>query len=171
MHSEIEFNVLSNGDTSRDTTLELPNAPTCIECNSNNFMLCSNQSLRNLRLKRGCSQFGNKNIVECSGCQSCYSSEDMVKIRLDKMFNIGMKPKTSTLLYDSLWSKTQQRSKYEVMMQLYLLKTYINEIKSGSVAEFGSVEYNQNSAITTILRNLHCENHCSLCFKKTVSAK
>ena len=116
MHSEVGFESFANDNTNRNTTFDMQDDQICVECNSTHYIPCLDQSLRNLRLKRGCSEFGNKNIVQCLGCESSYSSEILIKNQLDRMFYIGIKSETSPLFYDSLWSKAQQRSKYEVMM-------------------------------------------------------
>ena len=129
------------------------------------FTPCDNQSLRNLRLKKGVTEFGGKSIVKCTKCEAIYTSEDLAKQKLDKVFNIGMKPESSPLLYDNLWSKTQQKSKYDLMMQIHLMNVYVNELKTGKLQKYNSVQYTRNCDLTTTLRNLHKEEHSAGCFK------
>ena len=136
----------------------------CTEC-SGMFTPCDNQSLRNLRLKKGVTEFGGKSIVKCTKCEAIYTSEDLAKQMLDKVFNIGMKPESSPLLYDNLWSKTQQKSKYDLMMQIHLMNVYVNELKTGKLQKYNSVQYTRNCDLTTTLRNLHKEEHSAGCFK------
>ena len=100
-------------------------------------------------------EFGGKSIVKCTKCESIYTSEDLAKQMLDKVFNIGMKPESSPLLYDNLWSKTQQKSKYDLMMQIHLMNVYVNEPKTGNLQKYNSLQYTRNCDLTTTLRNLH----------------
>ena len=140
----------------------------CTEC-SGVYTPCDNQSLRNLRLKKGESEFEGKSIFKCAKCEVIYTNEDFSKQKLDKVFNIGMKPESSSLLYDSLWSKTQQKSKYDFTMQIHLMNEYVDELKSGNLKKYDSVQYNKNCMLTTILGNLHQEEHCKGCLKITLN--
>ena len=70
MHSEVGFESFANDNTNKNTPFNMQDDWICVEYNSNHYIPCSDQSLRNLRLKRGCSEFGNKNIVQCLGCES-----------------------------------------------------------------------------------------------------
>ena len=77
----------------------------------------------------------------CTKCEETYTSEGLSKQKLDKVFNIRMKPESSPLLYDSLWSKTQQKSKYDLMMQIHLMNEYFDELKTNNLKKYDSVQY------------------------------
>ena len=51
------------------------------------------------------------------------------------------------------------------MMQIHLMNKYVDELKTNNLKKYGSVQYNINCELTTILRNLHKEEHCQGCFK------
>ena len=65
-----------------------------------------------------------------------------------------------SLLYDTLWSMTQQKSKDDLMMQINLMNEYVDELETGNLMKNDYVQYNKNCMLTTILRNLHKEEHC-----------
>ena len=80
----------------------------------------------------------------CTKCEETFSSEELSKRKLDKVFNISMKPESSPLLYDTLWSKTQQKSKYDLVMQVHLMNEYVGELKThtDNLKKYDSVQYN-----------------------------
>ena len=56
-------------------------------------------------------------------------------------------------------------------MQMYLMNEYVDEMKTGNLKKYDSVEYNKNCMLTTILRNLHREEHCQGCFKNCIECR
>ena len=82
-----------------------------------------------------------------------------------------MKPESSVLLYDTIWSKNQQKSKYDLMMQIHLMDQYMDELKTGILENYDSVQYNKNCMLTTILRHLHKEEYFQGCFKVALNVE
>ena len=80
-----------------------------------------------------------------------------------------MKAELSPLLYDSHWLKTQQKSKYDFMIQIHLMNEYVDELKTGNFKKDDSIQYKQNCKLPTILRNLYTEEHCQAASKIALS--
>ena len=99
----------------------------CKTCNLK-YDKCSDQCLRELRTAAGKTEFGNKAIMKCGNCGIAQSSVQTTMARLDMILGIGPKPELSPLLYDEMWSKSQQKSKYQVCMEIELLNSYKNEM-------------------------------------------
>ena len=45
------------------------------------------------------------------------------------------------------------------------MNVYVNELKTGKLQKYNSVQYTRNCDLTTTLRNLHKEEHSAGCFK------
>jgi hypothetical protein len=136
----------------------------CNEC-SNEIIKCSDQGLRELRTKDGQTEFGNKAIVQCSNCKKNHSSDDLAMERLDKILNVGYKTDSSPFMYDTIWNRGQQWSKYQAVIEIHKLRKYAEEMLTQTIVKFGSQEYRKECFLTTALRNLHKENHSRKCFK------
>ena len=62
-----------------------------------------------------------------------------------------MKSKASPLPYDTFCSTTQQKSKYDLTMQINLMNEHVDELKTSNQKKHNSVQYNTNCKLTTIL--------------------
>ena len=68
------LSTMLHGDGERSPASSL----CCTECSDDGiFIHCDNQSLKNLRLKKGESEFGEKSIYMCTKCEETYTSEEL----------------------------------------------------------------------------------------------
>ena len=107
----------------------------CTNCQTT-MTLCSNQDLREPRVRSGETKFVGKNIVKCQECCTNLSSDDVAMNKLDSIFSnisprAGHAPEKDSLFLNHTfeWSTSQKKSKYQVCMEIELIQEYIKEMK------------------------------------------
>ena len=142
----------------------------CPKCDIT-MMTCTNQDIRQLRTQNGETSFQEKNILKCNKCSQAFSSDQLaMKALVDLNIAIEVahnrEEDDEVFLKNDLWSKSKLKSRYQICMEIKLMNQYIKEMKEANF-RYQSLEYKNSCFVTTVLRNLHKQEHVKSCFTKS----
>jgi hypothetical protein len=130
------------------------------------FDKCTDQDVRNLRMKKGTSSLGDKTIMKCRECGGSYTSEDFAIADLCKMFGKSkMYSHESRPTYaNDFWGKNSRISKAHMCIEMQLMNRSIPHNPPKTRTTPFCVPAVEKKYVG-FLRNMHRSDHCGTCCK------
>ncbi|HSN67495.1 MAG TPA: AAA family ATPase [Fusibacter sp.] len=143
-------------------------------CMSKNYGIlhhdkCSHQDVRELRTKNGKSSLEKKNIVRCTLCGACATSEALALAKLRQWF--GEAEPHVSIEGDYIWSSGSAMSRWQLKMEIEMLHAMVPPIDDKRSMDSVFTVSEKILFVCNALRNLHRSDHCKSCFKNGLECR